>query len=528
MKTRTPAILLISILITTSLMGCGNSSSDDKSNSKQNTDTTKSYGDTGGIILPITNKPVSLSVIVDTQASDIKNKQGARELEKRTGVTLEIQAYPTSTVYEKIRMKVASGDLPDLITNLTRPEINRLGSEGTVTPINKYANELPNFTKLFIKDNAWVMQTLTAEDDNLYFWPAYNSQRDVNHGFMYRKDIFDKIGLKEWNNDTEFYQTLKKLKETYPSSSPFTSKYKEKIFYEISYGWGIGSLGYPAYYNENEKKWKPSITSPEWKNMIDFLKKLYNDGLLDKEFLTTSAADFEAKMTDGRSFVCFDWIGRMSLYKNVAKNKIPDYDLRYANPIGTVGKIRYLNKIGLMGTAVKNNDKKEVAMKLLDYLASDSGSELYTVGIKDVTYRKDVNGNVTWPDFPADKLLSFNDMIDKYGIHLMGIYTRIHPDSVYFKYTPAEKEAQEKMLESNKIETSDPVLKFTDNENEIITNLILVLQKKAEEFSAEYVVNKAYGDQEWNDWVTEADKQGIQKLVDVYNAAQKRLDIKNQ
>lgn len=526
MKTKILALVLAGTFIVTSFAGCGKG----KEKAPENTGSTptpsasQEYGDTGGLKLPVTDKPVTLSIIVDTQATDINSKIGAKELEKRTGVTLDIQAYPASAVAEKIKMSVASGNLPDLVNGLSRPELNKLGMEGAIVPVNQYAKDLPNFSKLILQENDWVMKSLTADDNNLYFFPLYNGNREVNHGFMYRKDIFDKNGIKEWTNDEEFYQALKKLKEIYPNSAPWTSKYKEKIFYEVSYGWGIGSLGYPAYYNEKDKQWKSSITSNEWKNMLDFLKKLYTEGLLDKEFLTTTAADFQAKLTDGRSFVTFDWIGRMSLHKNLVKDNIPEYDLRYANPIGPLGTIRRLSKVLDNGTAVKNNDKKEVAMKFFDYLYSDSGSELYTVGIKDVTYKKDASGNVTWPDFPADKELSFNDMSDKFGIHIMGIYRRIHPDSIYFKYTPAEKEAQDKMIKANKIEETDPIVKFTEAENEIVTELTAALQKKAEEFSAKYVIDPNYGEKQWNDWVAEAQKLGIQKLVDAYNTAQKRYD----
>lgn len=255
------------------------------------------------------------------------------------------------------------------------------------------------------------------------------------------------------------------------------------------------------------------------------MKKLYNEGLLDPEFLTTTAADFQAKLTDGRAFVTWDWIGRMSLFKELVKDKIPEYDFRYGNPIGPVGKIRSLSKVEAnMSLAVKNNDKKLVTLKLLDYLSSPAGAELATIGIEGVTYEKDAAGNITYPAFPSDKAISFNDLGNKFGVFIMGIYTRIDPRSVYFAYTPNEKEAQDKMINGGKIETPDPILNFAGKEIETINELKVQLQKSLYEFSAKYVLDKTYGDQQWTAYQAEAESKGYKDLLDIYNAAQQRYD----
>ena len=62
-----------------------------------------------------------------------------------------------------------------------------------------------------------VNKAWRASDGKLYQIPSYGVNRDVNHGMLYRKDIFDKHGIKMWNNPEEFYQVLKQLKELYPS-----------------------------------------------------------------------------------------------------------------------------------------------------------------------------------------------------------------------------------------------------------------------------------------------------------------------
>ena len=40
------------------------------------------------------------------------------------------------------------------------------------------------------------------------------------------------------------------------------------------------------FFDEEEKVWKYSDTSDEMKDLLDYVKKLYSEGLLDPEFLT--------------------------------------------------------------------------------------------------------------------------------------------------------------------------------------------------------------------------------------------------
>ena len=63
-----------------------------------------------------------------------------------------------------------------------------------------------------MEENDWVIKSFGDEAGNIYTWPIYNLNRKVNHGFMFRKDIFDELGIKEWTNTNEFYEALKKVK----------------------------------------------------------------------------------------------------------------------------------------------------------------------------------------------------------------------------------------------------------------------------------------------------------------------------
>jgi putative aldouronate transport system substrate-binding protein len=379
-----------------------------------------------------------------------------------------------------------------------------------------------------MQENAWVLKSYGDENGNLYTWPIYSMNRDVNHGFLYRKDIFDKNNIPAWTDTEGFYQALKKLKEIYPQSYPLSSKTNVGIFRDYAYGWGIGGASYPMYYDETKKQWKFAPTQPENKAMLDFMKKLYNEGLLDPEFITSTADSWTSKMTTGKSFVTFDWIGRLDLFYNQVRASNPDYNLRYGYPVGPTGHVRTLSKIDTsLNIAIANNENKEIALKLLDYMTSPSGSQLMSLGVEGQTFTLDKNNKAVYPELKDVPLVDITVLNDKYGLWLEGATLRPDSRSVYFNFTEKEKESQDLIVSKNLLEPADPVLNFTDEETAKLAELQASLQKAAEEFDSKYVIDKAAGEKDWENWKAGMEKNGASALEAIYNAAQSRLNRTN-
>lgn len=545
MKKRLISTILVIAMAAGLLAGCGKSSPKETSNTsptevpktdtvKDNTEPTEpaeaedsTYGDTGGIKLPLVDKPTTITWMLQSTVQGLNDKDVIKEIEKRTGIKLDIQSYPAASYEDKLKITLASGSLPDIITGGTVSEVNKLGGQGAFAAINDYIDVLPNFKSLYVdnNENNWVMKSYSDDKDKIYTWPIYGLSRDVNHGFMYRQDIFEKHGIKEWTNTDEFYQALKQLKEIYPNSTPVVSKTQDAIFSDWAYGWGIGGLSYPMYYDEGNSTWKLATTQPEFKEMIDFMKKLYNEGLLDPEFVTDTAASWTAKMTseDG-AFVTFDWIGRLDMFYEQVKEAIPDYNLRYANPVGPTGNIRTLSKVLNFGLAVAKGKNEEISLKLLDYLTSPSGSELITLGIEGEHYTLDANGKVTYPNITDVEKIEITTLEERYGAWIESMYVKVDPRSTYFNYTEKEQEAQDKINKGMTYEPIDPQLKFTDDETSELVELSTTLQKAGIEFAVQYVLDKNYGDAQWDAWLDNAQKLNAPQLEAIFNAAQARFN----
>ncbi|MCM3781661.1 extracellular solute-binding protein [Neobacillus mesonae] len=518
------SILLTAALFTSLLAACS---------SKGNGETAElppqepgQYGDTGGLTLPLVDKPTTITYMLPSNAKDLgPSKLVVQELEKRTGIKVNFQTYSPQTYQDKLKVIVASGKLPDIFTGLKPAELKKIGKQNGVAAINEYAEQLPNFTKLYLEENNWVIKSFGDEGGNIYTWPIYQLNRKVNHGFLYRKDVFDELGIKEWTNTDEFYEALKKLKEAYPDSYPYASKSLAGIFRDWAFGWGMGNTDqYPAYFDEKDSSWKYASVQQEHKEMLDFMKKLYSEKLLDPEFLTDTQDSWTTKMTTDKSFVTFDWIGRLDLFYNQIKEQNPDYDLRYANPVGPTGNIRTLPEVSDFSVAVAKNKNTEASLKLLDYLSSPSGSELMTIGVDGVNYEWGEDGFPVYSELADLPLIDITVLEDRYGMWLEGAYLRPDHRSVYYRFSEKEQEAQDKIVNDNRFEPLDPILNFTDEETSKIAELQTSLQKSAEEFNAKYILDSKYGDAQWEEFKSKISTSGVDELIAIYNEAQKRYE----
>ena len=512
------SFVLLFVMLTGVLSGCGNNNT----TTSEVYDPTIKVGDTGGLKLPLTNEAMTIKWQVVSTETDLNDSWFMQKLRGITGVDVQLNVMQTSTVNEKLQALIASGDIPDIIgSECSEEQAKDLALQGAFAAVNDYIDKIPNFKKTFVEneENNWIFDAKAASDGKLYGFYGFDYYRDLNHSVMYRKDIFDKHGIKMWTNEEEFYQVLKQLKQLYPDSSPYTSKNGDGIFAKWAPGWGIKA--HEPYYDEDAKVWKYGDTDAKYKEMLDYMKKLYNEGLIDPEFITNTQSAWTQKMTQAnKAFITFDWIDRMTMFKEQTLETVPGYDLRFANPIGPDGT--YAETSQLCGAKyVKKQDPKreEVSFKLLDFCLSPAGKELVTMGIEGETYTIGEDGMADYIEFP-DKTPTMTKLIEKYGMYTQGIYLSFDRRSAYFDFAPELKEAQEYMKDPAHVDPLDPELAFTADEVEKNNEYLASLQKAGKEFAVKYVLGNA----SWDEWVAKAKSLGCDELVKIYNNAQNRAN----
>ncbi len=532
MTKRTLALILAALMIVTLFAGCnsGNPVATDPSADPSATGSdVADYGDVGGLVLPLTDERVDITWMTAHDNIEWADSPLVQEVFKRTGVYINILNVPADASEEKINTMLASGNIPNICVGGNNLDI--YGEQGAYVDLTTQEENMPNmFGILRQEENEWYLKSKSSDTGALYELPKYDLNRDVNHMWMYRKDIFDKNNLTVWEpGDTVgFYETLKTLKEIYPESYPFSAKTGNDIWRVNAAGWDINGGQFPFTYNEDTGLWEYGFFLPEMKEILDWYKTFYNEGLLDPEFLTNTAADWTAKFAaPEKSFVTWDWISRTNLLEQQVAAEQPEYDLEGAAPWGPTGKTYTLPRLSESGMAISAvTENWEIACKLVDYFYSPSGAELETIGIEGEWFNYDENGVPVYTDPELTGVVDINTLGEKYGMWNSGMYLRTDRRSHYHILTENEQGCVDVILNGNGFTETDPSVVLTNEENEIYVDLNTDLVDQSFIFCMKYVMENGT-DADWDKWVNESAKlYEVDNLLAVYNAAQARYDAK--
>ncbi|WP_062105885.1 ABC transporter substrate-binding protein [Bacillus niameyensis] len=288
-KLRLPLLMAIVLILLSSLSGC---------NSTENTGAENVEGKielTEPGTFPITKEKVTLRVLVPSNplVEDFKTNAFTKWYEEKTNVHIEWEVMPMQNAEEKLNLILSSGDLPDVIMSspVTLSQLMIYGSQGMFLNLNELIEENGTELKKLIDVRPDIEDAITAPDGNIYSLPSIN---ECYHCTMAQKlwiyqPWLDKLGLDMPETIEDFYHVLKVFKEQDPNGN---GKQDEIPIAGSKDLWPFPSFLmnpfiYSEMYLENSEIQIP-YTKPEWKEGLNYIHKLYSEGLLDKESLTQS------------------------------------------------------------------------------------------------------------------------------------------------------------------------------------------------------------------------------------------------
>jgi putative aldouronate transport system substrate-binding protein len=387
-------------------------------------------------------------------------------------------------------------------------------------PLSDNLDKLPNFKKILDEKPA-ILNALAQSDKKLYLFPhlSYKYAPEVNWGFIYRKDIFDKNNIPAPKGPDSYYSALKKLKEIYPDSIPFINYYESDMSL-FAQGWGVNS-GFCLPDGSDKMVFGPATA--EWKDFLAYFHKLYAEGLMDPEFFTSGEEAFSANvLQESKSFVFRGWFGRLDTLENAIKDKIPGYDLEAAFPFGPKTTIFREAQFLDYGTSVSASSKyiSEV-LQLFDYFLSPSGMELCSMGQKGVTYNVDGSGQIKYVGL-EDKNPTMNELAKSFGIGINGILYASDPRSVNWLLSPNRQRAFDLLKDAGFTKEPQPMLSFTKAESEELTPINDALNKDYIEWQVNFIMGKVSINENWDAYIKVLEADGLKRAEEIYNAAYQR------
>ncbi|CAM3886740.1 ABC transporter, solute-binding protein [Paenibacillus lactis] len=413
-------VVIVALLVS----GCSRGGNNEPGNGNQSTGPGSSSNnemndqqkDTADRIQFPLQEPVKLEIFANTAPQvkkDYNELQMFKELKELTNVDVEWTQVSWEHLGEKKNILLASGDLPDVFYGravLSDAEIVKLGSQGAIIPleglIEQYA---PNLQKVF-EQRPEFKKMLTAPDGHIYSLPTI-VERDFNEiapVLFINKKWLDNLGLSVPTTIDEFYTTLKAFKEDDPNGNgqqdeiPLSFQFNNAANGANSLAGSFGiKLDDPRnnlYVDNGEVRYAPE--QPEYKAYLQYMSKLFKEGLIDPEVFTHDENTYVTKVRNADVPVgAFFGYSQRSVFGNVNEDYVPVMPLKGAN--GEQGWLRMpvaLNKGAFAITSV--NKYPEITMQWMDTMYDELLSFQFEIGPIGVTVKENEDGTFDKQEIP--------------------------------------------------------------------------------------------------------------------------------
>ena len=385
-----------------------------------------------------------------------------QELENRLNIKLTILGPASSDDYNTaVNAMLVSGEYPDLLYfDWTQYSGGAMAGveDGVIVPISEipeYKEKVPNWFKV-IEENDEVRRAVTQDDGSIVTFCHWepNIARSAYWGYAIRKDWLDRLGLAVPTTVDEAYEVLKAFKEQDANGNGDPN---DEIPFSCCNWWGTAHPGFDTlaaafslkvnvmYRDPQAGKityWTEYNNGENFKAYVETMRKWYEEGLIDEEFVSQKYDGWTAKITGDKvdMFFCFpDSVGswedsiKQTLKDNAYGN--PDDVCIYGLvPLKGIDGVPYTydndnamvsfagaNQPTVITTAAVKNGHIEKCLELLNYLYSEEGSELNNWGVEGVSYTKDADGTHHWTEAVTnDPDYGMADAVFKYALPTLG------------------------------------------------------------------------------------------------------------
>lgn len=342
-------------------------------------------------------------------AQNFGDTECGKQLSKNTGVAIEYIHPPVGQAKDVFNIMVASGDLPDIIeykwTDFPGGPSAAINNN-VIIKLNDAINKWSPNLKSYLASKPTFDKEAKMDDGSYYFYPFLRDGKELlnTSGPIVRKDWLDADGLKAPQTIDDWYTMLKTFKEKNGATAPLTTvgdKNGIQAFTIFEAGLNVCR----DFYIDSKGKIQYGYLDAEYKDSLEFLNKLYKDGLLDKNFNSTDRKAQDSNMLNGKSGATYGpGGGSLGVWLDAMKGKDPKYDLVAVNfPAKKAGdKITKgaftsgLDRGTQIAITAKCKDV-ETAARFLDYGYSKEGSLFYNFGTEGVSYTM-VDGKAKYTD----------------------------------------------------------------------------------------------------------------------------------
>jgi putative aldouronate transport system substrate-binding protein len=373
------------------------------------------------IPLPLTEDDVTLTLWTDflpplfAAMNGMEDNSVYIELEKRTGLKLDITSVAITEASTNASLVIASGEFPDFwysFVNYYSGTIDSAVEDEIILNLADYKEYMPNYFSLIDENENLRKETYTDSGIMSQTYGVFADPRSTQ-GLGIRQDWLDELGLDAPVTYDDYYNVLTAFKDNYGASYWMNSDGEQ---YFIA-GYDISS----TYFVKDGQVYFGAVTD-EYKDYLTMMNQWYSEGLIWKDFATYSDSIDEAAIGKG-DYGLFDL--SLSKYANIVSNATDDnFALSAVTPaVNNAGDILHVGQqssdIGNKGLSLTTHCPEEyieIACQWLDYWYTPDGSQLANYGVEGEAYNL-VDGEVVYTDLMLNNPdLNFTWAMNKYAM----------------------------------------------------------------------------------------------------------------
>lgn len=453
-----------------------------------------------------------------------------KTIEEKTNIRFKWETVPWDGISETFNIMMASpNNMPDLIIHKA-PEMIPYAEKGAFAPLNTLIDDYIPSLKAIFEAEPEMKKASIFNDGEIYILPQIAAIPNENT-YMIRKDWLDKLNLEVPETLDDWVTVMKAFRDNDMNGNgiqdeiPYTfENHFEGVNLFEAFGIDCG-LNENFFLEDDTVKYGPA--DPRMKDYLEFASMLYEEKLLEPEYLTMDRKLWESRITTGTSGITLGYSSRIDRFNKVLQANDPEAEMiGLLPPIGPSGKpqtrrqMKQIKDSGSAAIAVNSTKKAEIA-KLFNFIYSDEGRILMNFGVEGETYTVE-NGEIRYTDVimndPEGRAPA--DMLRKYGMAIDFPYSQ---DIGYENAFVSDEVKNIRAAYSEYILPALPSLKFTKEEQDTVNQIMSEINIYKEESLDAFLLGRK-SIEEFDQYVEKMNSMGLQTVLDIYNEALERYN----
>lgn len=365
--------------------------------------------------------------------------------QENSGIKVNIQEY--NDAQSLVLALQGGGALPDMfMVNPSQYNGGVMGmyEDGIIAELSDelVAEYAPDYWAYVNSDNVY-MDLIRQLDGKMYNLAGHVFEEDSVYrfwrGLFWRGDLLEKVGREVPTTLDEFYDTLVALKGLEGVTTPMVFQNNTDLREMLKNGDVSSPFGLVnASEYQVDGVWHYGAYEAEYQELLSFMKKLYDEGLISVDYLTMEVSVAQAMLCNGEAAVIYGNNSRLNTFASslpegayfVAGSPLKQADgsnamFTYADFMVTMDDTTYISS---------ESKNVEACLQFYNYLFTEDGNLLRNFGLENVTYELQ-DGKPVYTEFllqnpdgyNMDGLARSYGLINWPGIHSDAQLRQRHP-----------------------------------------------------------------------------------------------------